>query len=213
MTSSGTWAFVVASVILLLIPGPGVIYVVTRSSREGFGVGVASVLGLHLGTLFHVFVAALGVSAFVRDSLVAYRALALIGGLYLIWLGYKAIRDNKATQAGSQPVLFDAAIARRRAFADGIVVNVLNPKIAVFFVAFAPQFLRAEEVTAANMVTLGLIFVALGVVCDGLYAALSHGMSQVLLSGESAMNRAAVIAACAYFLLGVSTIASAVAKH
>jgi threonine/homoserine/homoserine lactone efflux protein len=159
--------FVVAALVLLLTPGPAVLYIVARSVEQGRLAGLVSALGVHVGTLVHVAAAALGLSALLVSSALAFNVVKYLGALYLIYIGVRKLM-------GWDQALERRALARpslRRLFAQGVVVNVLNPKTALFFLAFLPQFVDVSRgAVGLQILTLGLIFVALGVVSDGLYA-------------------------------------------
>jgi threonine/homoserine/homoserine lactone efflux protein len=159
--------FVVAALVLLLTPGPAVLYIVARSVEQGRLAGLVSALGVHVGTLVHVAAAALGLSALLVSSALAFNVVKYLGALYLIYIGVRKLM-------GWDQALERRALARpslRRLFAQGVVVNVLNPKTALFFLAFLPQFVDVSRGrVGAQILVLGLIFVALGVVSDGLYA-------------------------------------------
>ena len=128
--------FIAASVVVLLIPGPGVLYVVARSAAQGYRAGLASVLGLSAGALVHVFAAAAGLSAILLTSATAFGLVKALGAAYLIYLGLRTVfASGTAAESGSLP-----PASARRLFIDGVMVSVFNPKIAVFFLAFLPQF-------------------------------------------------------------------------
>jgi len=131
--------FVLAALALLLVPGPAVLYVVARSIEHGRRAGVVSVLGIHVGTLVHIAAATLGLSALVLSSAVAFTAVKIAGAVYLIGLGiWTLLSKHPETE-----IALGGERNLRRAFAQGIVVNVLNPKTALFFLAFLPQFVPA----------------------------------------------------------------------
>jgi threonine/homoserine/homoserine lactone efflux protein len=162
--------FAVAAVTLLVIPGPAVLYIVTRSVDQGRAAGLASVCGVHVGTLVHVAAAALGLSALLVSSATAYDTVRWLGAAYLVWLGVRRLlardEDLPATPGPD---------ARRpglgRIFAQGVVVNVLNPKTALFFLAFLPQFVDTSRGSVPfQVVVLGVAFVLLGLLSDGAYA-------------------------------------------
>jgi threonine/homoserine/homoserine lactone efflux protein len=162
--------FAVAAVTLLVIPGPAVLYIVTRSVDQGRAAGLASVCGVHVGTLLHVAAAALGLSALLVSSATAYDTVRWLGAAYLVWLGVRRLlaRDEDVPEAAGPG-------ARRpglgRVFAQGVVVNVLNPKTALFFFAFLPQFVdTARGSVPFQVVVLGVAFVVLGLLSDGAYA-------------------------------------------
>ena len=171
MPDSATLAvFAVAAVTLLLIPGPAVLYIVSRSVGQGRAAGLASVCGIHVGSLLHVAAAALGLSALLVSSALAYDTVRYLGAAYLVWLGVQRLlaRDQDARPAGA------AREPLGRIFAQGVVVNVLNPKTALFFFAFLPQFVDAAAGAVPLQVTvLGATFVGLGLVTDSAYALLA----------------------------------------
>ena len=159
--------FCITALPLLLIPGPAVLYVVVQSAEQGRRVGLASVLGIHLGTLVHVAAATVGLSALIVASAVAFSAVKYAGAVYLIYVGVRKLlgRDDVAPE-GEQP-----RVSYRRAFTRGAVVNVLNPKTALFFLALLPQFVHTDRGSVwSQALMLGLLFVALGMVTDSLYA-------------------------------------------
>ena len=164
--STALWLFSVAAVALLLIPGPAVLYVVVQSAEQGRRVGLASVAGVHLGTLVHVAAATVGLSALIVASAVAFSVVKYAGAAYLISIGIrKLLSGDEVTEVeGHRATL-------RRAFTRGAVVNVLNPKTALFFLAFLPQFVDPDRGGVwSQALVLGLVFVGLGLVSDSLYA-------------------------------------------
>jgi threonine/homoserine/homoserine lactone efflux protein len=162
--------FTVAALTLLVIPGPAVLYIVTRSVDQGRAAGLASVCGIHVGTLVHVAAAALGLSALLVSSATAYNTVRWVGAAYLVWLGVQRLLANGEPSGPSQ----DRTDSRRglgRIFAQGVVVNVLNPKTALFFFAFLPQFVDPSRGSVPfQMLVLGLAFMVLGLLSDGAYA-------------------------------------------
>jgi len=174
MPSSSTLAlFAVAAVTLLVIPGPAVLYIVTRSVDQGRAAGLASVCGVHVGTLVHVAAAALGLSALLVSSATAYHAVRWLGAAYLIWLGVRRLLAHDE-DAPAAPGPGTRRHGLRRSFAQGIVVNVLNPKTALFFLAFLPQFVDVSRGSVPfQVVVFGVAFVLLGLASDGTYALLA----------------------------------------
>jgi threonine/homoserine/homoserine lactone efflux protein len=159
--------FAIAAVVLLVTPGPAVLYIVARSIDQGRGAGLVSVAGVHVGTLVHVAAAAGGLSALLAASATAFTTLKYLGGAYLIYLGVRRM------MAHASPLDVERIPRRRlqRAFIDGVVVNVLNPKTALFFLAFLPQFVDPSRGSIGGQVlSLGVLFVALGLITDGCYA-------------------------------------------
>ncbi len=166
--SSTLILFCAAAVVLLVVPGPSVIYIVTRSIDQGRRAGLVSTLGIHVGTTVHVTAAALGLSALLMSSAVVFDAVRYLGAAYLIFLGVRRLRGR------DEDITADAREAGdglRRIFAQGIVVNVLNPKTALFFFAFLPQFVDVSKGHVPLQIAfLGAIFIGLGMLSDGSYA-------------------------------------------
>lgn len=198
-------AFIAAALVILLIPGPGVIYVVTRSLGQGRRAGLVSVLGLSAGALVHVAAAAAGLSAILMTSAAAFGIVKFAGAGYLIYLGIRVLLSR---EPGARN---ESAIARptRRLFAEGVLVSVLNPKIAVFFLAFLPQFVSpAQGAVPQQIVTLGLVYVGLALVTDGGYALLAGSLRQ-FVSGRLTQGPFPRYASGAIYIgLGVTTALS-----
>jgi threonine/homoserine/homoserine lactone efflux protein len=172
--------FVLAALVLLLTPGPAVLYIVTRSIDQGRRAGLVSVLGVHVGTLAHIFAAAAGLSALLAASATAFSVVKYLGAAYLIYIGVRRLldRSTKSLAAPGEPKRL------RRAFLDGVVVNVLNPKTGLFFLAFLPQFVSVSRGhVGEQIVSLGVVFVLLGAVTDSLYA-LTAGSAAQWLRGK-----------------------------
>jgi threonine/homoserine/homoserine lactone efflux protein len=166
---------------LLLVPGPAVLFIVARSIEQGRGAGLVSMLGVQVGALVHVAAAALGISALLVQSALAFSVVKYAGAAYLVYLGLRRLLARERLDAGGERV----PRARGRLFREGIVVNVLNPKAALFFLAFLPQFVDPEAGAVALQVTvLGLAFIALAVVSDGMYA-LAAGAAAEWLRGSA----------------------------
>src|SRR4051812_39799672 len=156
---SAVWLFCVAALALLAIPGPAVLYIVVQSAEQGRRAGLASVAGIHVGSLVHVVAATAGLSALIVTSAVAFGAVKYAGAAYLIYLGVRKLRERT-----SEVELERRRDPLRRSFFRGIVVNVLNPKTALFFLAFLPQFVDADRGSVwSQVLVLGLLFVALGI--------------------------------------------------
>lgn len=168
--NSSLLGFVAASLVVLLIPRPAVLYIVARSLSQGRRAGFVSVLGLSAGALVHVAAATVGLSAILLTSATAFGIVKALGACYLIYL---AIRTLLARHSATG---VDVAAPRssHRLFADGVVVSVLNPKIAVFFLAYLPQFVDPSRGPVPQQVLLlGLLYVALALFTDGGYSILA----------------------------------------
>jgi len=167
MTEPSLVEFVVAALIVLLIPGPGVIYVVARSLAHGRIAGLVSVLGLSAGILIQVAAVAAGLSAILAASATAFGVVKLLGAAYLVFLGLRALAARRGRHRSNPPL----PPASRRVFVEGLLVSVTNPKSAVFFLAFLPQFVSpAAGMVAGQILALGAVYAALAIVTDGCYA-------------------------------------------
>jgi len=159
--------FALAAVVLLITPGPAVLYIVARSVAQGRRAGLVSVLGIHLGTIFHILAASAGLSALVMSSALAFAVVKYVGAGYLIWIGIQTLMaKDPAEVAPAAPVP-----SLRRVFRDGFVVNLFNPKTAIFFLAFLPQFIDpARGAVFWQILVLGFSFMGLGIMTDGAFA-------------------------------------------
>ena len=160
--------FVSAALVLLLIPGPAVLYLVGRSVEQGRLAGLYSILGIHTATLVHVVAASFGLSAVLASSALAFSIVKYAGAAYLIWLGLRKILGR----TGADDVeVTTSGHSHRRVFRDGFIVNLLNPKTALFFLAFLPQFVDLSRGHVAMQIAfLGVLFTAIGLMTDGCYA-------------------------------------------
>ena len=157
-----------AATLLLLTPGPAVLYIVARSIEQGRVAGLASAFGITTGTLVHVLASTLGLSALLASSTLAFAVVRYAGAGYLIYLGIRRILNRSDTPA-MQLKLPRRSLARL--YRDGFIVNLLNPKTALFFLAFLPQFVDPARGAAAFQIAfLGLLFTLMGLTSDGLYA-------------------------------------------
>jgi threonine/homoserine/homoserine lactone efflux protein len=184
-------AFLAASLVLAITPGPGVFYIVTRSLLQGRRHGLASVAGVALGNLGNAFGASIGLAALFGASSLAFTVVKYAGALYLIYLGVQALRNGPEPRSSAP--LIPARLGR--VFRDGFVVALLNPKTAVFFAAFLPQFMNVESVGMARSMVLGSIFVAIAAVTDTGYALAAGTIAPML-------NRARGLRALGRYLSG-----------
>lgn len=153
--------FLAASVALIITPGPDILYVLSRGIAEGRWAGAMSALGITCGILVHTLAASLGLAVLLRTSGMAFSALKIAGGLYLIFVGWQLITSRKGLDLSSG----QTTLGLKTCFAQGFMTNVLNPKVALFFVAFLPQFVRSESAHhALAMIGLGLTFALMSVV-------------------------------------------------
>jgi threonine/homoserine/homoserine lactone efflux protein len=168
ITFSQAAAFSVAAMALLVIPGPSVLFVVTRGVALGRHAALATVAGNELGAACHVVLVAFGVGALVQRSLLVFTVMKLAGAAYLVWLGVRAVRHRRRlSEALGAPV---ATRGRRRLVGDGFLVGVSNPKTTLFFLSVLPQFVDPDRGhVTAQLLALGTLFVVLATLNDGLY--------------------------------------------
>jgi threonine/homoserine/homoserine lactone efflux protein len=158
--------FIPAALVLLAIPGPAVLYIIATSVEGGRRHGLLSVAGVHIGSLIHVVAAVAGLSALIVSSAIAFSTVKYVGAAYLVYVGIRKWLER------DEPAELEARPSRsgRRVFTQGIVVNVLNPKTALFFLAFMPQFIDRDRTVWTQIAVLGLCWIALGLLSDGAYA-------------------------------------------
>jgi len=168
--------FIGAALLLLVVPGPSVLYIVTQSVSYGRRAGLASVAGITTGTFVHVAAATIGLSALLASSALAFNVVKYLGAAYLILVGIRRLAGLEGETAGGVP----AARSHASLYRQGIVVNVLNPKTALFFLAFLPQFISEHGAAWAQILVLGLIFATLGAISDGCWAFVAGTLGEKL---------------------------------
>jgi RhtB (resistance to homoserine/threonine) family protein len=193
--------FLAAGMLLNLTPGPDTAYILGRSIAQGREAGIASALGISIGSIFHTCAAALGLSAILATSAFAFSAIKLLGGAYLVFLGIKMLLDRRKQL--SLPANF-----RRRttiaAFRQGVLTNILNPKVALFFLAFLPQFIDpASNAKIMAFVTLGLTFVTTGTIWCLILAWFASAFSERLRSNETISQWLNRTAGALFVFLGI----------
>jgi threonine/homoserine/homoserine lactone efflux protein len=199
--------FLVAALALLVTPGPAVFYIVARSIDQGRLAGIISVLGIAVGTLFHVAAATLGISALLLSSALAFAVVKYLGAAYLVYLG---VRKLLAQDEVGQPTLLEQR-ELSRIFWQGVIVNLLNPKTALFFFAFLPQFVDpARGSVTMQILVLGVLLVVMGVASDGAYALLAGSAGHWLRNNMRFVRGQRYVAGSVYIALGIT---AAVASH
>ena len=199
--------FVAAAAALIVIPGPAVLYIIARSINQGRFAGLVSVLGIALGSLVHVVTAAVGLSAILMSSAVAFAIVKYLGAAYLIFLGIRTLWSGHAVaDDGAIPV---ERKSLQRVFWQGVVVNILNPKTALFFFAFLPQFANpAQGALGVQIVLLGMTFTTIAVVSDSVYAFLAGTAGQWLKRNRVFLTGQRYVSGGIYVLLGMATAVS-----
>lgn len=192
--------FFTAALVLVLTPGPVVLYIISRSVEQGRRAGLVSVVGLEIGNLCHVLAAAFGLSAILLSSALVFDLVKYLGAAYLIYLGIRKLRSSDHVA--------DAAVKRdtlRRIFSQGIVVAVLNPKTALFFFAFLPQFVdpTSDSVTL-QILLLGVLMVLMATVTDTMYAIMAGTAGRWLRGNRHFLRAQRYISGTVYIGLGIT---------
>lgn len=195
-------AFLIASFLLAVTPGPGVLYIVTRSLTQGRRLGLASVAGVALGNLGNAIGASIGLAAVFAVSALAFTVVTYLGALYLVYLGVQAMRAPRV--AGEAPA--PAPVSLGRIFRDGFLVALLNPKTAIFFAAFLPQFMNADSPAIVQSLILGSTFVAIAAVTDTAYALAAGSLAPVFARARGVRATGRYLTGGAFIGLGVYTV-------
>jgi len=199
-------AFLTASFVLAVTPGPGVLFIVTKSLSQGRSSGLASVAGVALGNLGNAIGASVGLAAIFLLSSAAFVAVKYLGAAYLIYIGLRTILgpDLGVPAAGDGKINLPLS----QIFRDGFVVALLNPKTALFFAAFLPQFLHSDSGHLAESVVLGAIFVVIAAVTDSMYALLAGSLRPLLLRSKVVGAPAKYVSGGVFIGLGLLTAAT-----
>lgn len=196
--------FISAAVVLLAIPGPAVLYIVGRSVGQGRNAGLVSALGIGVGTLIHTAAAAVGLSALLVSSATAFSVVKYLGAAYLVFLGIQRIRNKESLAAVSNVAVPRATLGR--VFGQGIFVNVLNPKTALFFFAFLPQFIDPSRGhIAVQILSLGILFAWMGTTSDSIWAFFSSSVAGWLRGNPRWMRNERYVSGGILISLGLAT--------
>jgi threonine/homoserine/homoserine lactone efflux protein len=196
--------FLTAAIILLVIPGPAVLYIVARSVDQGRRAGLASSCGIATGGLVHVLGATVGLSALLVSSSVAYSLVKYAGAAYLIYLGIKKLRENPVP-----PDRLDRSLAVPfgRVYTQGILVQIFNPKTAIFFLAFLPQFVSpARGPVTLQFLSLGMVFTLMGLLSDSLWALTAGSAANWLQRNPVFLRQQRNVSGTVYIGLGLATV-------
>lgn len=206
LTLAQTLAFLAAAVVLTATPGPDNLMVLSMGMSRGRRAGIAFGLGCALGCLSHTLLAVVGVSALVAASPLAFTALKLAGGAYLLWMGVQAWRHAGAVRLGTEG---GAATSLRQLFVKGLIANAINPKVVLFFLSFLPQFVVAPQgPVAAQLGLLGLLFTAQAALLFGLLGWFSGGIGAWLNRRPGVGRWLDRLAGTVFVALGARMIAS-----
>jgi len=201
--------FITAALVLVFIPGPNSLYIVARSIQQGRGAGIISSLGVQVGTLFHVAAAAFGVSALLLSSALAFNVVKYAGAAYLIYLGVKTLL-TKENLVQTEGIKEDSL---SRVFYQGFVVQLLNPKTALFFFSFLPQFVNVERgAVPMQILFFGAVLVVLGFFSDTIYAVLAGSIGGLLRENLKFLRLQRYFAGSVYIGLGAATALTGTSK-
>jgi threonine/homoserine/homoserine lactone efflux protein len=203
--SSSLAVFMAAAFVLLVTPGPAVLYIVARSIEQGRLAGIVSVFGIGAGALVHVAGAALGLSAILMSSALAFNVVKWLGAAYLIYLGIHKLFFEKTPSAEDEAPTFSQR-KLGKVFRQGFVVNMLNPKTALFFFAFLPQFVDgANGSVTLQVLFLGTLFITMAIFSDSTYALLAGTAGNWLRRNVVFLKAQKYMAGMVYLLLGMTT--------
>ncbi len=192
--------FIGASVVLCFVPGPDNIFVLTQSAIRGWKVGILTTLGLCSGLIVHTSLVALGVSVIFQTSELAFQGLKIIGACYLVYLAYRATRSTKID-------LRDSDEPNKSFYLTGVVMNITNPKVAIFFLVFLPQFVNIDSGSVSiQMFTLGFIFILCALCVFSLIAYLSSFLKPLLSKSPALVKRLNIFAAFVYVALALNLL-------
>jgi threonine/homoserine/homoserine lactone efflux protein len=198
LSSPSMTAFLAASFVLAVLPGPGVVYIVTRTLTQGRRAGLASICGIALGNLVNATFAAVGLAILIAASSLVFTAVKFVGALYLVFLGLRALRSKDLGPADAP----EHSVLPWRLFRDGFFVALLNPKTAVFFAAFLPQFMRPGAPPLQGVV-LGALFVVIAMFTDSLYVLAASAFASVVRRDSGWRRSARYVSAATLLGLGV----------
>ena len=178
--------FIVSGLLLNIMPGPDSLLIMTRSATQGARAGIAAALGIGAGTMVHVFAAAIGLSAILATSATAFTIVKYIGAAYILWMAYGLLRSKGGSAAAAVAV---PPLPYRNIFAQGLLTNILNPKVALFFLAFVPQFIDAAAPSkAVAFIILGCIFNLNGMLwCNGLALFTAQASARIKVNPKAAL--------------------------
>ena len=193
--------FIFASIVLLLTPGPAVLYIIARSIDQGRVAGLVSVVSIEVGNFFHAVAAAVGLSALLFSSATAFSVVKYLGAAYLVYLGVRKLFSHSTSlqEAQVEPQ------SLRQVFSQGVTVAIFNPKTALFFLAFLPQFVdRSKGQVGLQLLILGCLFVAMAIISDGMYALLASSAGQWLKSRRRVWLAERYVVGLIYVGLGIT---------
>jgi threonine/homoserine/homoserine lactone efflux protein len=194
--------FVAGTAIIVAVPGPNILYLIARSVHQGRAAGVASVLGIEAATVVHICAATLGLTSVLLSSALAFSAIKYVGAAYLVYLGVRKLLAGE----GSSPSELEPERELNHVFAQGFLVNLLNPKTALFFLAFLPQFVGARNGSVPiQILSFGLVLVLIATTIELAYVLLASRLRGWLRGDERSSRRRRYLAGGTYIALGLAT--------
>lgn len=195
--------FLSAAILLTLMPGPDILFVITQSITRGKKAGIIFACGLCTGLIAHTVAVSLGLSLILYNSPVAFTVLKFLGAAYLIYLGIKSLIHRKENSLALPP----SSGVEYKLYRKGILMNILNPKVLLFFIAFFPQFVNhSSENPAGELLLLGLLFMAQAIVIFSFVALLADRLSRRLMQNPNFSLIMHIIESLVYFAIGISLI-------
>jgi len=200
--TSQLYLFMIAAFALLIVPGPAVLYITARSASQGRMAGIVSVLAIETANLIQAVAAALGLSAILLSSALAFDVVKYLGAAYLIYLGIRKLISSE-TSSELDEIKKESL---SRIYWQGFIINLLNPKTALFFFAFLPQFINPNAGNPTNQsLLLGVIFVGMAIITDSLYALVASSLASKLSGNKNFQKGWQYFAGLVYIGLGITT--------
>ena len=205
MSESSLVLFLIAALVLALAPGPDLLYITTRALDQGALAGLISALGVHTGVLIHAIIAAFGLSTLIASSAMAFALIKYAGAAYLCFLGFRTLLSwHEATTPCRQRTV--PRVTLRTVFYQGIITDVLNPKVILFFLAFFPQFVDPASTSASiDMFLLGLVFVAVAFPIDAVVGLFAGNIGKQLGHNRQHRQWGRWVTGSAFIILGIGT--------
>ncbi|OYO14533.1 hypothetical protein CGZ94_08055 [Enemella evansiae] len=172
--------FVLAAVLLALLPGPNVVFLLARGARDGRGSALRCAIGVETATLLYAVATAAGLAAVIAASVTLFQVIKWVGVVYLLWLGIQALRSRHGDPGAPEEVVVAPSLGAE--LRSGFLVGITNPKVALFFIAFLPQFADPARPLGPQLLVLGLVFTACGLVIDGIWSLLAGAIGGFIRS-------------------------------
>lgn len=193
--------FILTSSLVVITPGPNLLYIIARTAEQGWRAGVISVLGVDTGTLIYVLATATGLSALLVSSDLVFKTVKYAGAAYLIYLGLQALRTSKPGDI----ITSKKHLNFKRLYTQGLLTNLLNPKVALFFLSYLPQFVdMSQKAAAENILTLGMVFLIIGLAVDLAIVGLTEILGREILTKTSFVQMRRWISGGTFLVLGFS---------